>query len=206
VAGSRSDKKPHLQHSNWEIFEMPDAPVPRSDSSRPRRRIYHDEKHIHFITFSCYKRRTLLHPDRAKRIVIGHLGSRLARQNGICLGFVVMPDHVHALVWFPEVGQLSLFMNKWKDQTSAEIKKLFRTSFPEYWSKIADDDPVWQAKYYGFNIYSRAKVEEKLHYMHQNPVEDGLVQRAEDWQWSSARWYLHRKPVGLPIRWPPGLD
>ena len=95
-----------------------------------KRRVYDDEKHIHFVTFSCYKRRRYLHTDFAKRIVIGQLGSRLAHHQGICLGYVIMPDHVHALIWFPEVRQLSPFMNKWKDQISRHLKELFRTRFP----------------------------------------------------------------------------
>ena len=77
-----------------------------------KRRVYDDQKHIHFVTFSCYKRRKFLQPDRAKRIVIGYLSSRLAKHDGLCIGFVIMPDHVHALVWFPKTRQLSPFMNK----------------------------------------------------------------------------------------------
>lgn len=75
-----------------------------------------------------------------------------------------------------------------------------------YWSQIDDSDPIWQPRYYGFNIWSRHKVEEKLDYMHMNPVRAGLVERAVDWKWSSARWYDDKKPVGLSIRWPPGLE
>jgi len=142
------------------------------------RRIYDDEKHIHFVTFSCYRRRRLLDSDRAKRIVIGHLGSKLALRNGLCLGFVMMPDHVHALVWFPETRQLSPFMNEWKGQSSHAMKKLFREQFPNYMSQFAESDPVWQARYYGFNIWSRKKVEEKLDYMHMNPVRAELVDQA----------------------------
>ncbi|HCS53102.1 hypothetical protein [Rubinisphaera sp.] len=62
-----------------------------------KRWVYDDEKHIHFVTFSCYKRRKHLQHDQAKRIVIGEMGSRLAKQSGLCLGFVIMPDHVHGL-------------------------------------------------------------------------------------------------------------
>ena len=54
------------------------------------RRIYDDERHAQFITFSCYKRRKLLDTDHAKRIVIGTLGSKLAKHDGLCLGFVVI--------------------------------------------------------------------------------------------------------------------
>lgn len=53
-----------------------------------RRRVYNDEKHIHFVTFSCYKRRKLLQPDQAKRIVTDHLGSRFGgASRGVSLEF-----------------------------------------------------------------------------------------------------------------------
>ena len=51
-----------------------------------KRRVFDNEKHIHYVTFSCYKRRTYLQQDQAKRIVIGQLGSRLAKR-GISLEF-----------------------------------------------------------------------------------------------------------------------
>ena len=59
----------------------------------------------------------------------------------------------------------------------------------------------WQPKYHAFEICEQAKIEEKLDYMHTNPVRAGLVARAVDWPWSSARWYLERKSVGVPIAW-----
>ena len=117
-----------------------------------------------------------------------------------------MPDHVHALIWFPETRQLSRFMNEWKGQSSHALKKLFRTQFPNYLSQLDPSDPVWQARYYGFNIWTSRKVEEKLDYIHLNPVRDGLVDRAVDWRWSSARWSLEHKSVGLAILWPPGKE
>jgi putative transposase len=66
-----------------------------------RKRTYDREGHAHFVTFSCYRRRRLLDHDLAKRIVLGVLNSQLASQDGLCIGFVVMPDHVHAIVRFP---------------------------------------------------------------------------------------------------------
>jgi len=161
---------------------------------------------LFFVTLSCYRRRGLLDSDRAGRVVIGHLGSKLAQRNGLCLGFVVMPDHVHALIWFPETRQHSPFMNEWKGQSSHVLKKLFQTEFPNDTSQFDESDPIWQARYDGFNIWSRKKVAEKLDYMHMNPVRAGLVERAVDWRWSSARWYIDHKSVGLTISWPPGIE
>jgi putative transposase len=37
--------------------------------------------------------------------------------------------------------------------------------------------------------------------MHKNPVDRGLVERAVDYRWSSARWWLEGRPVGVPLAW-----
>jgi putative transposase len=76
------------------------------------RTIHDDELHAHFVTFSCYRKRRLLDHDRAKRVVLGVLGAQLAGRKASCVGFVVMPDHVHAIVWFPIPGPLSVFMQQ----------------------------------------------------------------------------------------------
>jgi REP element-mobilizing transposase RayT len=81
-----------------------------NDASMRNRRTYDTEGHAHFLTFSCYKRRRLLDVDRAKKIVLGMLTSQLARQQGRCAGFVVMPNHVHAIVWFAADSQISEFV------------------------------------------------------------------------------------------------
>jgi putative transposase len=39
-------------------------------------------------------------------------------------------------------------------------------------------------------VWSESKFVEKLRYIHRNPVVRGLVERPEDWQWSSFRHYL----------------
>ena len=165
------------------------------------RAIYDDELHAHFVTFSCYHRRRLLDDDAAKRVVLGVLNSQLAGRKASCVGFVVMPDHVHAIVWFPIPGQLSVFMQQWKRLSSHHIARLVKNKFVHYAAKTGPEDPFWQAKYYPFNLYSEEKVREKLTYMHENPVRAGLVAKACDWVFSSARYYEQGRSVGVPIRW-----
>jgi hypothetical protein len=51
-----------------------------------------------------------------------------------------------------------------------------------------DEEPqFWQRRYYDFNVHSEDKRIEKLHYMHCNPVKRGLVEKPEEWAWSSFR-------------------
>lgn len=133
--------------------------------------------------------------------VVELLAQKLAEYRGICSGYVVMPDHVHAIVWFDASGQLSRFMKSWKQTSSQKLKKMLRGVAPGYASNIPPDDPFWQPKYYPFSLYSPRKAEEKLDYMHKNPVTAGLVERAALWKWSSARYYLLDEPSIVPLEW-----
>lgn len=166
-----------------------------------KRCIYDDECHAQFVSFSCYRRRRLLDHPRARQIVMGVLAAELNKRSGICCGFVVMPDHVHATVWFPETGRLSGFMQVWKSRSSRQLKRFVRGRLPAYAKSIDVKQPSWQPKYYPFNLYSERKAREKLDYMHLNPVRAGLVANACDWRWSSARYYQHGTSVGVPLGW-----
>ena len=126
----------------------------------------------------------------------------LRRMNAKCLGFVIMADHVHALIWLSETGQLSRFMHEWKRLSSLQIRKWYREEAPQYAEEFGEGDKFWQPKYYAFTIESESKIEEKLAYMHLNPVRAGLVENAVAWKWSSARWYEQHRTVGIPIEWP----
>ncbi|WP_397571894.1 transposase [Schlesneria sp. T3-172] len=144
---------------------------------------------MHFGTRSCDNRRKHLRHEQARRIVIGTMGSRLAQHQGLSRGFVIMPDHVDALIRFPETWQLSPFMNKWKELTSKSLKTVLPQRFQGDWSQIDSTEPSWQACHYGFHIGARAKGKEKRDYRHMNSVRAGLVEQARDWRWSAARWY-----------------
>jgi putative transposase len=164
-----------------------------------RRRVFDGEGHACFVTFSCYKRRRLLDENRAKGIVIHFLDSQLVNQHGECMGFVIMPDHVHALVWFEEKGRLSVFINQWKRRSSMQLKRLYEECLPSYGRAVDLKGPMWQPKYYCFNVHSESKLKEKLGYMHHNPVKAGLVEQPQDWLHSSARWYLSGQSVGVTL-------
>lgn len=70
----------------------------------PRRRIYDQEKHAQFVTFSRYRRRRMLDCEPLRNALVELLTPKLTEYCGICSGYVVMPDHVHRIVWFEQPG------------------------------------------------------------------------------------------------------
>jgi hypothetical protein len=53
---------------------------------------------------------------------------------------------------------------------------------------IGHADHFWRKRYCDFNVRNHEQFVEKLHYVHWNPVKQGLCERPEDWPWSS---FLH---------------
>ncbi len=49
---------------------------------------------------------------------------------------------------------------------------------------------LWQRRFYPFSVFTEKKRQEKLKYMHNNPVKRGLVSSPENWPWSSWRFYF----------------
>src|SRR5271157_1685044 len=62
---------------------------------------------LHFLTFSCYKRRPNF-ANAPSRTTFEISLERVRRRYGLCVyGYVVMPEHIHMLVNEPEQGSLS---------------------------------------------------------------------------------------------------
>ena len=165
------------------------------------RREYVDQRYIHFVTFCVHRRRRLLDLDQPKRIVLGVLNHQLEANLAKCVGFVIMPDHVHALIWLPDPRDLRRFLHGWKRMGSFAIRGWYAEHAAHYFGGFGPGDKFWQPKSYTFQIYSERKLLEKLDYMHLNPVRAGLVHKAEEWRWSSARWYIQHRSVGVKITW-----
>lgn len=78
--------------------------------------------HLHFITFSCYRRLPLLRSARARNLFVrvldrvrGELGFKLA-------GYVVMPEHVHLLISEPARGTPSTVLKMLKQRGEVLIR------------------------------------------------------------------------------------
>jgi REP element-mobilizing transposase RayT len=68
---------------------------------------YYGWGHLHFVTFSCYRRLPLLGTARARDLFVREL-ARVRREYAFALvGFVVMPEQVHILMGEPRKGNPS---------------------------------------------------------------------------------------------------
>jgi putative transposase len=114
------------------------------------------------------------------------------RYRFVVVGFVVMPEHVHVLVSEPLMGNASSAICAVKLGFTKRVLSgdpHLWLNRPEVGHPSSHGRHFWMKRFYDFNVFSDTKIAEKLYYLHQNPVTRGLVQRPEDWKWSSFRAY-----------------
>ncbi len=82
------------------------------------------------------------------------------------------------------------------------IQRLLRRAVGKYAQPtLWQNKPVhfWQRRFYDFNVNSPRKEIEKLRYIHRNPVKRGLVEKPDQWKWSSFRSYAYKEPGAVRI-------
>jgi len=144
---------------------------------------YQQHGDYHFVTFSCYQRKPYLSTLASRKLFEVALETARLKYGFLVLGYVVMPERVHLLLTEPANEPLAKALMALKISTSKRLSC----------------SPFWQARYYDFNVYSGSKQVEKLRYIHRNPVRRGLVERPEEWKWSSYRHYLTGSPGTVEI-------
>jgi len=103
------------------------------------------------------------------------------------LGYCIMPNHWHLVVWPREDDELSQWM-RWVTVTHTQRWHAHRRS--------AGTGPVYQGRFKSFPVESDGHLITLMRYVERNALRAGLVQRAEDWRWGSLwRWVNRRRKL-----------
>jgi putative transposase len=178
--------------------------------SQHRKSVKHyDNGEPHFLTFSCYNRLPLLTKDRTREWFAEAL-DEARRTHGFHLwGWVVMPEHVHLLIWPPAVridpdpasnrGKMSGILADVKRPVAQKAVQYLEQQASPFLERLTVRNRnrtyrrFWQAgPGYDENIADSRSLYDVIEYIHFNPVRRGLVTRAEDWIWSSVHDWLGR--------------
>jgi REP element-mobilizing transposase RayT len=119
--------------------------------------------------------------------------------------YVIMPDHYHVIT---SGERKAADVLRYLNGISARriIDHLKENNFKSSLERLRKDGPagkyqysVWEHHSNTFLITSEAMLLQKVHYIHQNPVEAGLVEEAERFPFSSFRFWTQRQIDGEPL-------
>ncbi|MBU2950784.1 transposase [Tamlana agarivorans] len=139
---------------------------------------------------------------RQKYVIINALKYCQQHKGLEIYAYCIMSSHIHLLC---KVDELALLSNVIRDFKTFTSKKIIETiiEYPEsrrewlldYFSKACahlkrnQKYKVWQDGYHAEKVYSNKFIKQKVNYIHNNPVANKIVEKPEDYLFSSARNY-----------------
>ena len=102
------------------------------------------------------------------------------------VGYCLLTNHFPLVLWPFEDGDLSRWM-QW----------LMTSHVRRYHRHYKGSGHVWQGRFKAFPVESDDHYWTVLRYVERNPLRADMVQRSQDWEWSSLKPTLRSGPPGL---------
>ncbi|SHE98250.1 REP-associated tyrosine transposase [Chryseobacterium sp. OV279] len=145
-------------------------------------------------------------------IIINSLSYCRKNKGMIIFGYCIMPSHIH-LIFRAANENPSDLIRDFKGFTSKQMINAIKENSQEsrkdwlmwMFKKAAGRNSniqnyqFWQQNNQPIEIWSLKVFEEKLNYMHQNPVKSGFVFQPYEWKYSSARNYYENEETVMNI-------
>ncbi len=156
---------------------------------------------VYYITFQVVDWIDVFARQRYRDIVIDSF-KYCQKEKGLELfAFVIMSNHIH-LMARSKINDLSGTIRDLKKYTSKQIVKSIQTETESrrewilnlFAQAAARQNKkgiyqLWTHENHAVEIYSQKFIEQKVNYIHENPVRNGLVQKPEEYVYASAKYY-----------------
>lgn len=172
----------------------------------------HKQDAAYFLTMTAVEWLDAFMRKESKMILCDSLNYCIDNKGLEVYAYVIMSSHMH-MIASAKQGNLSDIVRDFKKFTSSQIIKTILNE-PESrrdWmvpvisaggkrQKKRSEHQLWQYTDHAVEIYSPKFTLTKVNYIHNNPVEAGLVDRAIDYLFSSAKDYAgFKSPVNVSL-------
>ena len=174
-----------------------------------------DPSAIHFITFAVVEWVDVFTRKEYRDIVLDSIRYCQKEKGLVLYSWCLMSNHLHMAI-SAKGNNISDVLRDFKKYTSKQITDAIKTNpqesrrqwMIEIFKKAGEQNSrnevyqFWRQDNQPKELISQRFCDQKLDYIHNNPVEAGLVDKAEDYVYSSARDYYYGKKIGLlEIEW-----
>ena len=164
---------------------------------------------LHFVTFTIVGWIDVFTRRKHKDIVIESLKLCLKEKGLLIYAYVIMSNHIHLIVQAEEGINLSDIIRDFKKYTSYQITNSIQNSndesrkhwmlkiFMEHGQKNSNNEvfQFWQRSNKPIELISPKWINQKINYIHQNPVKAGIVEEGHHYINSSASSYINQNSI-----------
>jgi len=161
-----------------------------------------DQHATYFLTFTVVDWIDIFTRKEYKLIITDSLNYCIAQKGLECFAWVAMSNHIHLIVRAAPPAELSAIIRDFKKFTSKKIIETIKT-IPEsrrewllhkfaHHAKTtgrAENYKIWRDDNHAIGLESADMFQQKMDYIHQNPVRQLIVANAADYLFSSAHDY-----------------
>ena len=178
----------------------PDSTLSKQKVSRRNRTIFDKQGNVYFITTTVIDFLKIFSiNDNYALILLDSLKHQIKEHRATLLAYVIMPNHLHLVIYIPKGESISDFMRDFKKYTSTKIRQQLER---DKYNKLVETLRItsngrkprvfhlWMDRFDDLIITTVKTLGIKINYVHNNPVKAGLVEKCEDWKFSSARNYF----------------
>ena len=169
-----------------------------------------DPEHLYFITTAAIRHAHVFRRDVIKRILVDSLNTGRILGQYELYAFVIMPNHIHLIIKCLNGYKPSDVVREYKKVTANLILRHFEAegndAALEQLAQVVtrsnqQQAAVWNAEYQAKNVFSAHFLEQKLDYIHNNPLQSHwhLAERPELYPWSGALFHYGVGKALIPL-------
>lgn len=173
----------------------------------PRKYAIRNQDEFYFVTFTVINWLDVFTREEYRNIFLNSI-RYCQKEKGLLVGaYCIMTNHVHMIVGSEGQHRIENIIRDMKSFTSRHIRKYMENnpfeSRKEWMLKLMmeagnlksnnNDFQFWQQHNHPIELSTSSILQQRLDYIHNNPVEAGFVDNPADWVHSSARDYEDRK-------------
>ncbi|HNW69910.1 MAG TPA: transposase [Bacteroidales bacterium] len=170
---------------------------------------FHNPEGVYFISFAVVDWLDVFTRNEYKDIVVESLTFCQKEKGMEIFAWCIMTNHVHLIFRDVKQKKPQLLIGDFKRFTSKKIVQAILdnpTESRKEWlierfkKNAAQSSNVWYHQFWRHDnhpveLWSNKVIAGKINYIHNNPVEEGLVYRPEDYVYSSAKDYCGEREI-----------
>lgn len=154
---------------------------------------FHNPNGVYFVSFAVVEWLDVFTRNEYNHILVNNLAYCQKNKGLEVFAWCIMTNHLHLIIRAMEGYSLTDILRDYKKFTSKALIKAIAENpqesrrewmLPQF--KTEKGQQFWQRDNQPIELWSNAVIDQKLKHLHQNPVEKGLVFKAEDYLYSSA--------------------
>ena len=170
-----------------------------------------DQQHLHFVTFTTIHWIDVFIREEYREILVNSIKYCQNNKGLEVYGYCFMTSHIHMILGTSGTSLLEGVVRDMKSFTSTQMHRILENPIAHQESRKEwmlwmmkragtknsnnNDFQFWQQHNHPIEIWSPEVFDQKLDYIHMNPVVSGFVENPEDWRYSSAVNYSGRKGI-----------